>query len=99
MKNQTRKNFLSGIARLATENPEIKRETPKTYCSLHTFLHDYPLPTDPTNREYAHTFYWALLNGVRDADLPFGQRRIRSNLLVEVGIYSGIIKLNRGANL
>ena len=98
MKNQTRKNFLSGIARLVTEKQTIERETPKIYHSLHTFFHEHPIPKEGADKNSMGEFYNALLN-LNSAYLPIEQRPIRSNLLVEVGIYSGIIKLNRGANL
>lgn len=95
MTNKIFGNFVIGKARLYQK----ALQTPKVYDSMHQFLADYPIPTDLTNKEYVHTFYWALLNGVRDADLPLEQRPIRSKLLVKVGIESGIISQNKGARL
>jgi hypothetical protein len=95
MTNKIFGNFVNGKARLYQK----ALQTPKIYDSMHQFLVDYPLPTDLTNKGYAHTFYWALLTGVRDADLPLEQRPIRSRLLVKTGIESGIINTNKGARL
>ena len=95
MKSKKIRNL--GDRTLSLGKQPIAEEKPH-YHSLYQFLGEHPLPNG-TDTEYAHSFYWILYKEVRAADLPEPQRRIRSNLLINIGIESGIINLNKGANL
>ena len=83
---------------MVKKNNHSKEGTKRTevhYSSLLKFCFDerelFKNPTPENMKE----LYQDLLN-VRDADLPLYQRKIRSNLLVRLGIESGIIKDNFG---
>jgi hypothetical protein len=71
------------------------KESHNQYHSMYQFLGEHHLP-DGKDKEYAHSFYWDLYTKVKDADLPETQRRIRSNLLVKVGLQAGTIQLKSG---
>jgi hypothetical protein len=83
------------------ENVRTKeQEIMKRYNSLYQFKMDYPIPSeDSTDIKNIQTVRWALYHGVRDADLPIGQRIERSRLLARLTIQSKIISLNKGARL
>lgn len=65
------------------------------YSSLRKFFWDEKELFNNPTPENMNKLYWDLLN-LNDADLPLYQRKIRSNLLVKLGIESGIIKDNFG---
>lgn len=99
MINKKLTNFVNGKLRIF-KDPKEKYANPKVYSCLSQFYRDYPLPINPGDKKSVHLFYWALLNGVRDADLlSEDDRKTRSNLLVKIGIESGIINTNKGARL
>jgi hypothetical protein len=93
-------NFVNGKLKLIHKNKEEEYARQKIYSCLDQFYRDYPRPVNPSDKRYSQLFYWALLNGVRDADLLSEEdRKTRSNLLVKIGIESGIINTNKGARL
>jgi len=73
---------------------KISSEEPKKYTSLSQFLREHPINPE-ANTQYLQEVYWDLYTNVRDADLPQTERPIRSNLLVSLGIKSGIIHFNK----
>ena len=87
---------------MRTRNTQVikreSREEPKVYHSFYEFKHDYPLPKKTDSKKKIEDFYWALLH-INSAYFPEAQSRLRSNLLVEIGTYAGIIKPNLLARL
>jgi hypothetical protein len=73
---------------------------PKVY-TLAGFLRKHPIHSeDVGNTDYLRQVYLALRDEVRYVDLASEQdRKDRSNLLVFLGIRSGMISLNKGARL
>jgi hypothetical protein len=73
---------------------------PKVY-TLAEFLREHPIHVeDVGNIDYLRQVYLALRDEVRYVDLASEQdKKDRSNLLVLLGIRSGIISLNKGARL
>jgi len=94
MTKKTLGNFLHGKPKIIG-NP--KNSNSKVY-SLHEFFLENPVPTHNSNILYLRSFYDAL-HEINDVYLPEEQRKIRSNLLVKIGIYCGKIKQNSGARI
>lgn len=70
----------------------------KTYTCMAEYLRDYPLELD----KFPHLLqedYLRLRDKIRGVDLNERDRKLRSNLLVLLGVESGAIKLTKEVSL